>query len=189
MTRKHIAFWWSLALVCSVATFSLGPIAVSAQEIRVYDGKFFPFAIIYDGDIWGNRSTTSFETNERLEVRAGATVFFLEAFPSQGQTAEECIDVAIRSVRQVETVENLAENDQLPLPDGPAAGEEVLLTYHFTPEGRESAVLMVQYVHCQELDSESFLLMGIETRAGIYEEELEIINGILAGVEIVDQSS
>jgi len=157
---------------------------VSAQETETYESEFFPVTVTYNGEIWGSRSTSSFNNNEQLQLTARGTVFFLQAFPADGDDAEDCIDNGVRSVEQSDGVENVEETDELPLPDGPSGGEEALLTYELILEGRENPVTFVQYINCVELDEESLLLVGVETRAGIYEEELEIINGILEGVEI-----
>jgi hypothetical protein len=175
-----------IAAGMAVLLLTLVAVPVAAQETETYESEFFPLSLTYDTEIWGSRSTSSFNTNEQVQLRSGATVFFLQAFESGGDDADECIASAIESVERVETVENVEETDEFPLPDGPRGGEEVVLTYDISLDGRENPVSMIQYVSCVELDEESLLLVGVETRAGIYEEELEIIDGILAGLEIDD---
>lgn len=168
------------ALLALMLAFS----PVSAQETETYESEYFPFTLTYNSDVWGSRSTSSFNSNEQLQLTARGTVFFLQAFPADRDDAEDCIANAVRSVERSDGVVNVEENDDLPLPDGPRGGEEALLTYELILQGRENPVTFVQYISCVELDEESLLLVGVETRAGIYEEELEIINGILDGVEI-----
>jgi hypothetical protein len=173
-----------LPVVATLLALLLMAGPVSAQETETYESEFFPFTVTYNGEVWGSRSTSSFNDNEQLQLTARGTVFFLQAFPADGDDAEDCIANAVRSVERSDNVENVEENDELPVPDGPRGGEEALLTYELTLQGRENPVTFVQYVSCVELDRDSLLLVGVETRAGIYEEELEIIDGILAGVEI-----
>lgn len=170
------------ALFLLTLLLAAGPAA--AQETETYESEFFPFTLTYDSEVWGSRSTSSFEEQERLQLVAGASVFFLQAFPSDGDDAEACIANAVRSVERADQVENFEENDDLPMPDGPRRAEEALMTYELVLTGREEPVAFVQYIACMEMDGgDSLLLVGVETRAGIYEEELEIIDGILAGVE------
>ena len=165
-----------------VLMLAAGP--VSAQETETYESEFFPFTLTYNSEVWGSRSTSSYDENEQLQLTARATVFFLQAFVANGDDAGDCIANAVQSVEASEQVENLAETDELTMPESPRRAEEVLMTYDLVPQGRENSVSFVQYVACVEMDrGESLLLVGIETRAGIYDEELEIINGILAGVE------
>ncbi len=185
MLTGHSAMRRLLAPGALLLALTLLLTPASAQETETYESEFFPFTLTYDSDIWGSRSTSSFDDFEQVQLRSGATVFFLQALESGGDDAEACIANAIKSVERVEAVENVEETDDLPLPDGPRGAEEALLLYDYYPAGRENPVTMTQYIGCIEIDGgESLLLVGVETRAGIYEEELEIIDGILAGLEI-----
>ena len=184
MTARPSRLQRLVAIGMIALSFILVASPVNAQETETYESEFFPFTLTYNSEVWGSRSTSSFEEQERLQLVARATTFFLQAFTADGDDAGDCIANAVKSVEASEAVENFEENDELTMPDGPRRAEEALMTYDLVPQGRENPVSFVQYVACVEMDGgESLLLVGIETRAGIYDEELEIINGILAGVE------
>ena len=173
-----------LATAMAALTLVLAAGPAAAQETETYEGEFFPFTVTYNSEVWGSRSTSSFEEQERFQVVSRATVFFLQAVTADGDDSGDCIDNAVQSVDTSEQIENLEQTDELTMPDGPRRAEEALMTYDLAPRGRETPVAFVQYVACMEMDGgESLLLVGVETRAGIYDEELEIINDILAGVE------
>jgi hypothetical protein len=180
--RSSLRRFVTPAVLLLALVLAISPAA--AQETDTYEGEFFPFTLTYNSDVWGSRSTSSFEEQERVQLVAGASVFFLQAFPAGNDDASDCIANALESVQNARQVENFEETDELPMADGPRRAEEALMTYELVLAGREEPVAFVQYIACMEMDGgDSLLLVGIETRAGIYEEELEIINGILAGVE------
>jgi len=180
--RSRLQRMLSIGMALLSLILVAGPAA--AQETETYEGEFFPFTVTYNSEVWGSRSTSGFEDQERVQLTARATTFFLQAFPAEGDDATDCIANAVKSVETSDRVEGFEETDELTMPDGPRRAKEALMTYDLVPQGREDPVSFVQYVACMEMDGgDSLLLVGIETRAGIYDEELEIINGILAGVE------
>ncbi len=184
MVRRISQLLLALSLLATVLPFA----SVAAQEDaeESWEADFFPVTVTYNGDLWGNRSTSSFEGNERFQVVARATVFTLQAFESDNVTAETCLDLYVESIAGIDGVSNLGEVDDRDLPDGIRGADDTLVGYDFQWPGRESTVPMLQYLSCQEIGEGSLLLVGIETRAGIYDEELEIIEAILTGVEISD---
>lgn len=182
MVRRVSLFLVALAFVCAGLPFVSASAQESAEE--TWEADFFPVTVTYNGDLWGNRSTSSFEGNERFQVVARATAFTLQMFESDTVTEDTCLELYIESIEEIDGVANLAEADDLDVPTGIRGADDVLVGYEFQWPGRESTVPMLQYLSCQEIEEGSFLLIGIETRAGIYEEEIEIIEAILAGVEI-----
>lgn len=155
-----------------------------ADDIETWEGEFFPIAITYNADLWQGRSVSRFETNERFQVTARATNFLMQAFESDDLDADQCLAAYIESIEEIEALSDLEDAEDLPMPEGLGDGAEVLVTYDFLWPGREQPVSMVQYLACHEIEPGSLMLIGIETRAGIYEEELDIINALLAGIEI-----
>jgi hypothetical protein len=156
------------------------------ERIETWEAEFFPIAITYNADLWQGRSVSSFNTNERFQVTARATNFLMQAFEEADMDADACLTAYLSSIEEVDGVSNFVEAENLPLPDGLDEGAEILVSYDFLWEGREQPVAMIQYLSCHEIKPGSLMLIGIETRAGIYEEEIEIIETILAGVEIGD---
>ena len=161
------------------------PAMAQSAQTKTYEGEYFPFSLTWNTDVWGSLSTSAFTGNERVQVSAGATVFFLQAFDANGDDARDCIASAVQSVKAIDGVEQLEENDELPMPDNaPRGSNEVLLTYDLTLPGREAPVPFVQYLSCVAIGDDALLLVGAETRQGIYEEEIEIIDDLLLGLDI-----
>jgi hypothetical protein len=174
-----------LLAVAASALLIVSPVMAQSAETKTYEGEFFPFSLTWDTDVWGSSSSSSFTGNEQIQISVGATVFFVQAFDANGDSERDCIAGAVQSVKATDGVEQLDENDELPLPDNaPSGSSEVLLTYDLTLPGREAPVSFVQYLSCVTMGDDALLLVGVETRAGIYEEELEIIDGLLSGLKI-----
>ncbi len=171
-----------------IAFLALPLSIVNAQsnDLDTWEAEFFPVSVSYDGDLWKNRSTSSFDAKERFQITARATVFTLQAFDNDTLDGESCLSAYIDSIADIDGVSTMEENDTLDMPTGLRGASDTLVTYEFLWPGRETSVPMVQYLSCQRLDEGSLLLIGIETRAGIYDEEIEIINAILDGVVIAD---
>lgn len=174
---------FALALMLVSLPVVAGGANAQDERIETWEAEFFPISITYNADLWQGRSVSTFNTNERFQVTARATNFLLQAFEEEKMDAAQCLDAYLISIQQIDGVSDLVQTGDAPLPDGIEGGAEVLVSYDFLWEGRESPVAMIQYLSCHELEPGSLVLIGIETRAGIYEEELEIINAILAGVE------
>lgn len=173
-----------LAVGASALLIASPAMAQSAQT-KTYEGEFFPFSLTWNTEVWGSSSTSAFTGNEQFQISAGSTVFFLQAFDANGDDPRDCIASAVQSVDASDGVEGLEENDELPMPDNaPRGSNEVLLTYDLTLPGREAPVPFVQYLSCVAIGDDALLLVGAETRQGIYEEEIEIIDDLLLGLDI-----
>jgi hypothetical protein len=174
-----------LLAVAASALLVVSPAMAQSAQTKTYEGEFFPFSLTWNTDVWGSSSSSAFTGNEQVQITAGATVFFLQAFDAKGDDARDCIANAVQSVKAVDGVEQLEENDELPLPDNaPSGSNEVLLAYDLTLPGREAPVSFVQYLSCVAMGDDALLLVGVETRQGIYEEEIEIIDSLLLGLEV-----
>lgn len=174
-----------VALAFVAAAMPFGSLAQDAAE-ETWEADFFPVTVTYNSDLWGNRSTSSFEGNERFQVVARATAFTMQMFESDSVTEDTCLELYVESIGEIDGVSDLAETDEHDLPEGIRGADDVLVAYDFLWPGRESTVPMIQYLSCQEIGEGSFVIIGVETRAGIYDEEIEIIEAILAGVEITE---
>ena len=176
-----------LLVALAIAIAALPLLSATAQDPadEVWEADFFPITVTYNGDLWGNRSTSSFEGNERFQVVARATVFTPQALETDIEEAD-CLDVYIESISSIAGVADLDEVTDRALPAAIRGADVALVGYDFLWPGREDSVPMLQYLSCQAIGEGSLLLIGIETREGIYDEELEIIDAILAGVEISD---
>lgn len=173
-----------VALLLLIVALPALPIAAQSDDEETWEAKFFPVTVTYTKGLWGNRTTSSFEGNERFQVVARATSFTMQLFTRDDLTNSDCLDGYLESIEAIDRVSNLIEFEDGEYPAGLPGAADVLVSYDFLWSGRETPVPMIQYVMCQEIEPGSMLLIGIETRAGIYEEEIEIIDGILAGVEI-----
>src|SRR4051794_24742927 len=179
---------WRVSVLLVVAASALliaSPAIAQSAKTDTYEGEYFPFSLTWNTDVWGSSSSSAFTGNERVQVSAGATVFFVQAFDAKGDDARDCITNAIQSVETADGVEKLDENEELPLPDNaPNGSNEMLLTYDLTLPGREAPVSFVQYLSCVAIGNDALLLVGAETRQGIYEEEIEIIDSLLLGLKV-----
>lgn len=184
MVRHSISKLLAVAIALSCLT-SLGSGAHAQDEdIETWEAGFFPVSVTYNGDLWGNRSTSSFEGNERMQLSARATVFTLQAFSDNELDGVSCLMAYLNTIEAIEAVSNLEEFEIGEMPIGVRGADEILVKYDFLWPGREAPVPMVQYLSCQVIEPGSLLLIGLETRAGIYDEEIEIMSAILDGVEI-----
>lgn len=152
------------------------------SEMELWEAKSYPITITYNSDIWKGRTSTRFNTTERFETSAGSTIFRMQAFTEASITDEQaCVTSWLDNLASTEGTANLSRNTDDDLPEG-IGGEEGLVTYEQLLEGREAPVLMTQYIACQIFEDDVIVLITIDTRAGIYAEEIEIMNGILSGV-------
>ncbi|MCC6704965.1 MAG: hypothetical protein IT334_08800 [Thermomicrobiales bacterium] len=165
---------------------SLLTASANAQPVEpeTWEAESFPVSVTYDRALWGGRSTSSFEGNERMQITARATVFTLQLFEREGMDAAACLEGYLDSIARVDGVSDFAEDEERDYPDGIRGAEDILVSYDFLWPGRSEAVGMVQYLTCQEIEPGRLMLIGVETRAGIYDEEIEIIDGILSGVTV-----
>jgi hypothetical protein len=108
----------------------------------------------------------------------------MQLFDHDTFDGEACLVDYIATISKLDGVSNFADAESLDLPTGLPDAAEALVIYDFQWPGREETVAMVQHLSCLEIEPGRLMLIGIETRAGIYNEEIEIIDGILAGVEI-----
>jgi len=175
-----------LALVIALSCLTSFGAGARAQDdaTETWEAEFFPISVTYNSDLWSGRSTSSFEGNVRMQLSSRATAFTLQAFNNDELNGATCLSTYLETIEEIEEVSNMEEVEDGEMPIGLRGADEMLVSYDFLWPGREEPVAMIQYLSCQEIEPGSLMLIGLETRAGIYEEEIEIMNAILDGVEI-----
>lgn len=176
-------------LAIGLATLAMMGVLVApanAQEepdIKTYVGETYDFSLEWDRDVWNSSTSVSFGDQESVSVSTGTTTVEIVAGPAAGQSVQDCIDTAVEDIQDTpEYLDPEIVND-IETP-GDAGDDGVTMVYGELLDGRESPVEIGRYITCAPVFDDGMLLIQVDTRLGIWGEEIEIVDALLATLEI-----
>jgi len=188
--QRRTSSWYRLGAMGRLAVLSLvvmlaGGFAAPAMaqdeepDIDTYVSDAYDFSIEWDQNLWNSSSSVSFGDQESLTISNGVTTVSFNLSPASGQSVAECTDLAVSDIESnPDFLEPKAVNN-LEVPGPLGSDDGVTLVYRELLEGRTSPVEIGAYVTCQPVTIDGMLLIQVETRLGIWGEEMEIVEALL----------
>ena len=155
-----------------------------------YVGPTFGVAIEWDGDVWEVEDERGAEDYDALQLGTPRSTVFLKAYPRFSGDAADCLADATDEIADRNNVSGVATARRLdpPVPTD-EAGEAALLIYDLELDNGET-VEVVEYVECRTVTpGESVVEITWQVGADDYEDELPLVEDLLATIELPDSAT
>lgn len=169
----------SLSAVMLAGTLAVPVMAQDDEpDMDSYISDAYDFSVEWDRDVWNSSSSASFNDQESFWISNGVTNVSFTIAPAGGQTVDECVEVAVSDIESTpEYIEPEIVND-IEIP-GARDDEGVTMVYGELLDGRESPVEVGLYLTCTPVGPDGMLLIQVDSRLGIWGEEIEIVEALL----------
>jgi hypothetical protein len=187
LCRTNIGWTGSRLVVLVIMLALIGGRALSAAaqdaEIETYASEQYDFSLEWNTDLWSSYSTSSFDDQESIWLSTGTVTVQLDLAAADG-TVRDCVADAVTAAQGTPEFLEPAATDDLTMPAALKGSKATTLTYGMLLEGRTNPVSYGRYLACVSVSPDGMLLIQVEIRTGIWDEELEVVDDLFDQLDL-----
>jgi hypothetical protein len=179
-----------MARICAVVVALLllgrGPGLAAAQddEIKTYASEQYDFTLEWNTDLWSSYSTSSFDDQESIWLSTGTVTVQLDLAAAGDRTVRDCVADAVTAVQGTPEFLEPSATDDLSAPAALKGSKSTMLTYGMVLDGRTNPVSFGRYLACVPVSPDGMLLIQVEIRTGIWDEEIEVVDDLFDQLDL-----
>jgi hypothetical protein len=175
-------------LLLAAVLFLVGAHAAGARaqvdDVKIYTSEQYDFSLKWNTEVWRSYSTSSSGDQESIWISTDTVTVQIDLAPAKKQTAQSCVDDAVTGVQQTKGILQPVETKDLAAPDTLKGSKSIILKYPKFLDGRTTTVNFGRYIACVPVSPNGMALIQVEIRAGIWGEELEVVNDLFKELDL-----
>jgi hypothetical protein len=174
------------AVIAAIVMLGYGPRLASAQtdDVETYASEQYDFSLEWNTDLWSSYSTASFADQESIWLSTGTVTVQLDLAAAENGSARDCVADAVTAVQATPEFLEPVATDDLTMPAALKGSKATTVTYGMLLEGRTNPVPFGRYLVCAPVSPDGMLLIQVEIRTGIWNEEIDVVDDLLDHLDL-----